>query len=177
MKKALAVVFLILASVLTSVAQDNHDKMFLTLVNEYRASNGLNPVKYDTLLDSESMVQPVWSHELGRIGHSTGVHRCLEAIDPMYTDKVKQYSVIENCYCDIHKKVKDFEVSSIIDDAILCAFIDWTNSPERSRAMLIPKTTSIGFDVRERLTNGGMGYSLVVTMIAGTKTDKVGHER
>jgi hypothetical protein len=121
MKKSFALVFLILASILTSFAQDNHDKMFLTLVNEYRTSTGLNPVKYDSLLDSESTNQLVWPQTFERINSSIGVHKYLDVIDPMYTDKVKQYSVIENCYSDIHRKVKDSEVSSTI--TMVCTLI------------------------------------------------------
>jgi len=169
MKKAIAIVLLVLASILT-FSQDKHNQMFLSLVNEYRISKGLNPVEYNTLLDSAAKVQSAWMEKFEKIDHSIGVHSRLEIIDPLYRDKIWQYSIVENCYGDMHSNGKMSGVSSVVDDDVLCAFNCWKNSPGHNMAMLIPETTSMAFDIRGRWMDNGVGYLIVATMVAGTKT-------
>jgi len=170
MKKAIVIVLLSLISILTAFAQDKHDRMFLALINEYRTSKGLNPVEYDPMLDSAAKVQSSWMQKFEKIDHNIGVHSRLEMIDPLYRDKVRQYSIVENCYGDMHSNGFISGVNSVVDDDVLCAFVGWKNSPGHNMAMLIPETTSIGFDIRGCVMDNGIGYLIVATMVAGTKT-------
>jgi uncharacterized protein YkwD len=143
--------------------------MFLKLINDYRISLGLTPVQYDPLLDSAAKVQSTWMKRFEKISHGIGVHSRLEIIDPFYRDKIRQYSVVENCYGDLHSNAKASGVSGVTDEDIKCAFDGWKSSPGHNMAMTIPETTSVGFDIGGEYVNNGIGYLVVATMVAGTK--------
>jgi uncharacterized protein YkwD len=169
MKKALCIILLVLASITTAFSQDKHDQMFLSLINDYRTSLGLNPVKYDSLLDSAAKVQSIWMQKFEKVSHDIGVHARLEIIDPNYRDKIRQMLIVENCYGDMHSNGKVSGVSGVTEADIKCTFDGWKSSPGHNAAMIIPETTSLGFDIRGGVMADGVGYLIVATMVAGTK--------
>lgn len=171
MKKALAIVILVLASFLAAYSQDKHDQIFINLINEYRKSIGLNTLTYDPLLDSACKVQCAWMGTVEKINHDIGPHARLEIIDPYYRDKVRQFSIAENCYGVLYENAKTSGIIGVFDSDIKCAFEIWKGSVGHNMAMLIPESTSIGFDIRGNSTINGMGYIIVATMVVGTRAD------
>lgn len=155
MKKLITII--ILALTIGAQAQDAADKIYLKLVNEYRAKNGLAAVQYDATLDSASALHADWMFRANELTHVemprpglpiygvTDISR-LERVDSNWASHFEPRFIRENA---VNYQVTGYyRPAFTVDQVIKEMFASWIYSPAHRAAILDPKVTHTGFGIR-----------------------------
>lgn len=143
MKKLIALI-LISFSIKAS-SQSQSDRIFIGLINGFRAENGLGALKYDATLDSAAEWHSAYMAKTGVLSHTESLYPTpqsrIEKYDPKaFAGKFDRYEVLENANRGAHygKAITD----SLI---VVQAFEAWKGSPPHRAAMLNAKAQFVAF--------------------------------
>jgi uncharacterized protein YkwD len=155
MKKLITII--ILALTIGAQAQDVADKLYLKLVNDYRAKNGLAAVQYDATLDSASALHADWMFRANELTHVEipkpglpiyGVldNSRLTRVDSTWTKRFDVQRVRENA---VNYQVTGYyRPAFTVEQVIKEMFASWIYSPAHRAAILDPTVTHTGFGIR-----------------------------
>lgn len=147
--KTISLLILILASSLVSFSQTSNygDKYeFLRLLNDYRASKGLNSLKYDETLEKAAKLQCEYNYKLHNDGghinsnpNYTTVSNRVYQVGYVSTNTYPNYVCKENCV--VYLNVSEYRLSSIEKNILE----SYKSSNSHNLAMLKENIEKIGY--------------------------------
>lgn len=140
MKKLLILTLLLIT--IDASAQNSVEVLFIKKINEFRAKNSLDPVKYSSVLDSAAEFHSTYMKQTGKVEHyQRGYAVPKSRVEKFDTDKQFQN-------CIIGENVLQFCVygDTLTDQAIADqCFKQWFDSPPHRQTMLMKDAKLIGF--------------------------------
>jgi uncharacterized protein YkwD len=148
--------FLKTKPVLVDISEATRDSIFLTLINKYRRSKGLNNLIYNKVLNSACELHTNWMLKEQKVSHNETSNNLDGKMYPKFTDRVAKFDpnwlsdhtiLFENCGGGNFFIGNDptIQFKRITKESVNEIFNGWKSSPRHNAAMLSEDVKYLGF--------------------------------
>jgi uncharacterized protein YkwD len=148
--------FLKTKPILVDISEATRDSIFLTLINNYRLSKGLNNLSYNSVLNSACELHTNWMLKEQKVSHDETSNNLDGKMYPKFTDRIAKFDPnwlsnhtihFENCGAgnSIIGNDPTIQFKRITKESVNEIFNGWKSSPRHNAAMLNEDVKYLGF--------------------------------
>ena len=168
--------FLSTKPVLVDISVATRDSIFLTLINNYRLSMGLNKLTYVNVLNSACELHTNWMLQEQKVGHEETSNNIDGKLYPTFTDRITKFDpnwlsnhtiLFENCGAAKSSIGNDptIQFKRITQESVSEIFNGWKASPEHNAAMLDKQIKYLGFYLGSKFNKKQNNFMVFGTLL------------
>jgi uncharacterized protein YkwD len=168
--------FLSTKPVLVDISEGTRDSIFLTLINNYRLSMGLNKLTYVNVLNSACELHTNWMLNVQKVEHDETSLNIDGKMYPTFKDRIAKYDpswlsdhkkLFENCGAAKSFTGNDptIQFKRITKESVHEIFNGWKASPRHNAAMLDEHVKYLGFSLGSKFNIKQNNYMVFGTLL------------